>query len=281
VSADSSPADKLPSPEEFLLEVPLYKEYHFNGASHSHIQELAAFKSSVDVYCVECERHSIFWGQGNDKEISPGGVYWPTGDTAAYLKHILRDRDFYVELRCSRVQEHKMLFYFTTRNQKLIKVGQHPSLADLHLKGLHKYRQPLGKEVYKEFARGVGLFAHGVGIGSFVYLRRIFEGLITDAYKGASQEATWDDGIYQRARMDEKIIMLKDHLPQVLVNNAGMYSILSKGIHSLSEDECLKYFNTIKLGIELILDEKIEREEREKKIKGVTDEISRIKGNLS
>lgn len=78
--------------------------------------------------------------------------------------------------------------------------------------------------------------------------------------------------------MDEKIVLLKNHLPQTLVGNAGMYTILSRGIHALSEDDCLKYFDTIRLGIELILDEKIEREERQKKLKRVADELSRIRG---
>ncbi len=37
-----------------------------------------------------------------------------------------------------------------------------------------------------------------------------------------------------------------------------MYSILSKGIHELSEEECLQYFKLMKIGIELILDEQLE-----------------------
>jgi hypothetical protein len=280
VSADSNIEREIPSPEELLLEAPLYKEYHFTGASNSHLQQLASFKSSIDVYCIECKQNSIFWGQGGENWISRGGILLPGADSSQSAKYRLRDRDFYVELRCSRVEEHLMLFYFTTRDQKLMKVGQYPSLADLHLKGIHKYRQPLGKEAYKEFARGVGLFAHGVGIGSFVYLRRIFERLITEAYEKAKQDTGWDDGAYQRARMDEKILLLQGFLPQVLVDNAGIYSILSKGVHSLAEEECLRYFNTIKAGIELILDEKMEREAREKKIKSVTQEIARIKGGL-
>ncbi len=174
-----------------------------------------------------------------------------------------------------------MLFYFMVQDQKLMKVGQRPSIADLQLEGLEKYRQALGKETYREFTKAVGLFAHGVGIGSFVYLRRIFERLVNDAYKIAGQNSGWDESVYQKARMDEKIVLLKGHLPQVLVDNAGIYSILSKGIHSLTEYECLKYFDTVKVGIELILDEKIEREKKQKKIKSVTDAISRIKGNLS
>lgn len=279
MSVDSSNKREIPTSEELLLEAPLYKEYPFTEASHAHLQQLASFNGSVDVYCVECKRHSIFWGQGKDNEISDDYIFLG-GDRTQHIRHALRDRDFYVELRCSRVEKHKMFFYFATRGLKLVKVGQYPSLADLHLESIHKYRQPLGKETYQEFARGVGLFAHGVGIGSFVYLRRIFERLVNEAYERAKQVAGWDEGAYQRARMDEKIVLLKSFLPQVLVDNAGIYSVLSKGIHSLSENECLKYFTVVKTGIELILDEKIEREEREKKIKNVADEISRIKGSV-
>lgn len=60
-----------------------------------------------------------------------------------------------------------------------------------------------------------------------------------------------------------------------------MYSILSMGIHALSEDECLLHFNSLKLGIELIMDEKIEENERQEKRKRVASEISRIKGSVS
>jgi hypothetical protein len=280
MSEDSSTTQEIPTAIELILEVPLYKEYPFTGKSDSRLRYLISFKSSVDIYCIKCKRHSIFWALGEDNEISKEGTFFPSGDPTEYAKHVLRDRDFFIELRCSRVASHKMLLYFTTREQKLIKVGQYPSLADIHLQSIHKYRQPLGKETYQEFARGVGLFAHGVGIGSFVYLRRIFEGLVKEAYEKAKQDTGWDEGAYQRARMDEKIVLLKSFLPQVLVDNAGIYSILSKGVHSLSEDECLKYFTVVKTGIELILDEKIEREEREKKIQNVTAEISRIKGGM-
>ena len=65
-----------------------------------------------------------------------------------------------------------------------------------------------------------------------------------------------------------------------MVDNANIYAILSKGIHELSEEECLEYYATIKMGIELILDEEIQRLERESKIKQITDEIGRIIGNI-
>ena len=37
-------------------------------------------------------------------------------------------------------------------------------------------------------------------------------------------------------------------------------------IHELSEEDCLKHFETLRIGIELILDERIEQCERERKI---------------
>lgn len=45
-----------------------------------------------------------------------------------------------------------------------------------------------------------------------------------------------------------------------------MYGVLSKGIHELSEQECLTYFEGVKLGIELILDDEIELRAKADKI---------------
>ena len=69
---------------------------------------------------------------------------------------------------------------------------------------------------------------------------------------------------------------MKDELPEFLVEHFQIYGILSKGIHELAEDECLKYFNVIKEGIELILDEKVERYEKASKLKKVSAAISEV-----
>jgi hypothetical protein len=73
---------------------------------------------------------------------------------------------------------------------------------------------------------------------------------------------------------------LKTHLPELLVSNTAIYAILSKGTHSLSEHECIEYFDTLKVGIELILDEKIEIEHKERHREILTGEISRIQNKL-
>lgn len=76
--------------------------------------------------------------------------------------------------------------------------------------------------------------------------------------------------------MAEKIQMLKNELPPFLVEHPKIYSILSKGIHELSESDCLKNFETLKLGTELILDQRLEAKEREDKIKATREALGKI-----
>ena len=84
-----------------------------------------------------------------------------------------------------------------------------------------------------------------------------------------------------KARMDDKIQMVKDYLPEFLVENRTLYAILSKGIHDLSEDECLQYFETVKIGIEQILDEKIIAKEKADKAASARAAIQKTHGKLN
>ena len=47
------------------------------------------------------------------------------------------------------------------------------------------YSLILGKQYYNELKRSIGLHSHGVGISSFVYLRRIIEKLVYNAFTSA------------------------------------------------------------------------------------------------
>jgi len=66
--------------------------------------------------------------------------------------------------------------------------------------------------------------------------------------------------------MDDKIDLLKNHLPEILVDNKRVYNILSLGIHELSEKACLAFFDVLKQGIILILEDeaKLRREAKKR-----------------
>jgi hypothetical protein len=140
-------------------------------------------------------------------------------------------------------------------------VGQFPSLADIANDESKIYRDVL-KDDSSEFHKAIGLAAHGVGIGSYVYMRRIFERLIKRRFDEFRAVEGWSEEEFRTKRMDEKIQFLKDHLPPFLVEHARLYLIMSLGVHELNEQECLSYFDVIKHAIIIILEEDKEKKKQ-------------------
>jgi hypothetical protein len=186
-----------------------------------------------------------------------------------------------VEIQCKR-SDTIFTFYilWQPKKKELTKIGQYPSVADFHLYEVKQYTKLLPNEKLKEFTRAIGLAANGIGIGSFVYLRRIFEFLINDAYSNAKKDNKVNDEEFQRARMDEKINLLQDYLPNFLLENKALYPILSLGVHELDEKTCLANFDTLRVSIEIILDEKLSEVKKREKIEMAKKKLAELKGQI-
>lgn len=186
-----------------------------------------------------------------------------------------------LEVKCKR-SDNVFHFYilWIPENSELSKVGQYPSVADFHISEIKQYSKLLTKEKLKEFTRAIGLAANGVGIGSFVYLRRIFEFLILDAYQNAKSENKINEEEFKTARMDKKIEFLEHYLPNFLTENKTVYSILSQGVHNLDEQTCLEHFDTLRVGIEIMLDEKLEEQKKLEKTELAKKKIADLKSKL-
>jgi len=160
----------------------------------------------------------------------------------------------------------------------LTKVGQYPSLADMQNFELRKYQKVL-KENYQELTKAVGLFASGIGIGAFVYLRRVYERLCENIHITCSAVKGWDEAKYQKLHFNEKLDylgefgnpVLPDELAQI---KTKLYGVLSKGVHEYTDEECQELFPYLQIAIELLLDKQLEKIEREKKLSEATMKIS-------
>ena len=109
----------------------------------------------------------------------------PGAKHIAWLENLLfADRWFRMSFACTRETNHRMFFHFIIDEGQLAKVGQYPSIRDLESHSTEKYKKVLEGR-YPEYNTAVGLYAHGIGIGSFVYLRRILEDLIEQAHNEA------------------------------------------------------------------------------------------------
>lgn len=294
--------DQFPTPEEFFLDIPPYLTFPITDSNYQHVLRLEYFSGAIDTFCTRCNRTSVVLRAVDLPPIGPAvrshspddveewlgnSVAWfPSVDDADVLsrerldEYAYRNRNFTAEFACTRDSSHLLFFAFRVQDSSIRKFGQYPSLADLQGNELRRYRRVLSAQRFRELNRAVGLSAHGVGIGSFVYLRRIIEELIEKAHAQATEQPDWDEEDYAKSRVVEKVKMLKSWLPAFLVENSSAYSILSKGIHSLHEQECLDCFSPLKLAIELILDEELEKQEREKKIASVSQDLAKLKGGL-
>lgn len=294
------------SEKEFITNTPLYRAIEF---SEKGIIELEFFEGSIDAFCPLCKQESVFqrlykkpkayiqsrvlgatWRDDYSiQDLLTGTVirleinvrYRLFGEDESIMlaDYLKSHRVIPMNFICSRDNCYPLYYIFSISGKTATKIGQFPSLADLHTGGEKKYRKILGAK-HKEFIRAIRLSANGIGIGSFVYLRRVFEELIERAHIEAKKANDWDEEKYTKSRMDDKIQLLKKYLPSFLVENRKIYKILSKGIHALSEEECLKYYSLIKAGIELMLDEIIEKQDKEEKIAMVQPGIDEIHKEL-
>jgi len=234
------------------------------------------FEGAVDAYCPKCRCKSVFRIKGptysSDREKAAAEL--PKYGVIVVTASCQRDSTVLVGHSCRE----EMYVCFRRSDDKIIKIGQFPSRAALDFGTLDAAFGELDDEFREELGRAIGLRAHGIGIGSFVYLRRIFEELLEQAHLQARTEPGWSEDTYTKARVAERITLLQRYLPPRLVQAVSLYGILSKGIHELTEAECLDLFDPVMQAIHYILSERREKKEFEKTIRQLNQKRAEHQG---
>ncbi len=246
--------------EELVWEKSLYSGVEVaegNLSSHKILYDILYGSQTHDAHCVMCGRPSTFKRDGRDDIFE---LYSNTGKSLNWGNKTdpsLETWQQSVQFWCQRDNGHGYTFFFDLRNGVLQKVGQVPSLEDISGADLEKYRKVLDKQHFSDLRRAGGLASHGIGIGAFVYLRRIFEKLIFDHYKQFAETYGPIEN-FENLRMLEKVEALSGVLPEAAQEFKQVYSILSKGVHELDEETCKTYFPVVKAIIISILEEDLQ-----------------------
>ncbi|ABE61220.1 hypothetical protein Nham_0324 [Nitrobacter hamburgensis X14] len=252
----SEPKDFV-SLQHFLFETPIYTPLKLQPGHFPRGDNLRG-------YCPHCKDESIFKVRfGNTPSI-------PSNEVMAEF-----------QCKCVQNESHVLRFNLRIYRDTVEKCGQFPSYATIEQGSIKGLRKLIPGEDGAELARAIGLASHGVGIGSFVYVRRIFERVIKRKFEELRDSENWPVDALDGKRLDERIQLMKDHLPDFLVRNQKLYGILSLGIHELNEQDCLDFFTIAYSSIKFILDEdrrkreeKAERAEAERAIAGYKPPIS-------
>lgn len=282
---------------DFLVNKGLYDEIEITKDNIYELADLVGGYVKIDIYCPKCGESRVFsceaipyyWYDEHNERIlarylEEEIISWQsiqnirnphysddTEKTWTWTNNSLKDdtRIMVFKFFCAMDNTHHLDYIVLTDGNKMKKIGQYPSVADLSFPELKEYRKVMTKEDEKELKRAIGLFASGIGVGSFVYLRRIFERIIVTASNKALEEGKIKEEDFGKAHVDEKIKMLAEYLPKSLVNSPVFYGIVSKGIHELNEVDCLEFFPVMQSFIMMILrqwEKKRRDEEEEKKL---------------
>lgn len=264
----------------FLLEKGLYDSIEITKENIYELADLVGGHVRINTYCPKCKDSRVFScetinvyckdGDGGIDEFSledqiitnqkylnaPKPRFVDTPEEPWQWKNwIIADavRVMVFKFCCSMDESHRLDFVVTVEGNIMRKIGQYPSVADLTMPELKIYKKVMNKDDERELKRANGLYASGIGIGSFVYLRRIIERIVVKAGEMAIEEGKINEKEFNQARIGEKIKLLSDYLPKGLCENPVFYGIVSKGIHELSEEECLKYFPIMNSFILMVL----------------------------
>ncbi|WP_162901335.1 hypothetical protein [Breoghania sp. L-A4] len=219
---------------EFVFDFPLYSKIKYiNDFSGADILKLQ--NEHIEGFCNICKRTRIFYcisvksGMQTLMRQHPNGIVYhqEVGGNISFVRY-----------ECSADKDHVIDVIMKLDVAYWQKIGQYPTLADISKAELRKYRSVLTSEYQSELNKAIGLASHGANIGAFVYLRRVFEGLIE---LRAIEQNMAEMKEFKEARIGEKIDLLKEHLPKIMVDNKKIYGMLSAGVHDYTEDKCGGY----------------------------------------
>jgi hypothetical protein len=272
---------------ELLSSSPLYEGITLTHDDWGAVRNVFCKHLQADLYCPECKNVSTFRTQlpgvaSNAHRIEAQEAMSKVMNLLNWEQKIWETKqeiDFPLTMFCSRSPLHIAKYYFLLHDGELIKIGQRPSLADMASAEVRKYQKVLGSERVQELQRAIGLAAHGVGIGSFVYLRRIFESLVEEHRKATDPDGTLFPDWNQK-RMGDRIKALASSLPVFLVSNTQLHGVLSAGVHTLSDDQCRAAFPVVKAAILLILQQDHERAEKAKMEKTLAADLTKLGSQL-
>lgn len=229
----------------------------------------------IDGYCCECGKESVFHStsrfENEDKKMHVSSYNGVWGAVFTCQRHA--DHKIHIIFEIDVVSEYQKSNYGKSLKEiiagSIVKIGQSPSHADISNGGLSAYKKVLNGIDRTEFVRANGLAAHGVNIGSFVYLRRVFERLLHRARERAGENI--DREAFESSRVAEKIEILSEYLPPFMAENTRVYGILSKGIHELDEKTCGKLYSLLKQSCLLMLEQEKDLAEQ----RALEDELSK------
>jgi len=221
----------------------------------------------VELYCPICQEKRVFKCGDTDKY-----GYDLNQNSTTRNKAVLTKSNLLIIYNFSCEYNHRFrMIMETLGNNELIKIGQFPSPMFFSDKINNDIFKILDKNEKNYYLLSVKSHNNNLNIASFVYLRRVFESLLDKAIK---QSNTNFDGMKTKEKIKQ---LVKEGLLNDMLMNTGynvLYSLLSDGVHNLSEEQCKEQYELLKSAVEIILEDEIYKRNLEKRKKSIGNLLS-------
>jgi len=233
--------------KEFFEKVPPYKEEEIDDFNLTKYSPVKGNKPELNLFCDKCNGERFF-------ETNSSYVFTENSRIVEYI---------YYCKNCDNSFKHftilaQLLEEGDLSKGILMKIGEYPVFG-----------QPIPSKVISligpdkdNFIKGKRCEEQGLGIGSYAYYRRVIETqknrIIDQLIKICKQSNKYEKLIeqFEKAKKENQfstaIGMIKQNLPDSLLIDGNnplklLHSALSKGVHELTDDECLERANIIRI----------------------------------
>lgn len=238
--------------QEFYRDVPHYKAVIITDVRNND----GSTYVDIVLHCDKCGGDRVFKRVQNTNQFNRlvvEDIYWDGLESGhAFNRYICRNCSSYVKL-------YALAFENSDKGEFIcVKIGELPK---------HDFKAPstfmsfIGKNRELYF-KGKTCELQGCGVGAFAYYRRLVEyqknSLFDKIIQVAKQQKMSQDFVssLESAKSESQFIKTKDIVNKVwpeALNLGGqnpmylLYSLLSEGVHELSDDECLSKAHDIRL----------------------------------
>ena len=176
--------------------------------------------------------------------------------------------------KCPSCSE-KLYCIYEYKEGGIFKLTEVPEVSKTENHILEKYKIIKSPFPYaQELMAAKKLHSKKSEIGAFIYLRRCLENYINSLLK--------DEDLCTKLTFSEKIKKVKDEIDEnVYPGLKVLYSILSKTIHELTEDECREFFDVLFVSITTLLDNEVEKIKRKENSEKMAKELNKINSKIS
>jgi hypothetical protein len=236
---------KLVTPEEFITRWPLYTIAPVNGfyppsRFNLHCDNPKCQMQATTTWMVQLDTQYVSLGSDGDFK----WVWYQCGScTKNYLVVMYKELQFENRSKAGTTRR------ITTRIQK---IGQYPALSVDIPKGIENNLGPDGISLYK---KGLVNRNAGYGLGAVTYIRRVVEDKTNELIEVAAKLAESHNveakvveqirrAATERTTYDQKLKIAATVLPSSLLIDginplSELYSLVSEGVHGLTEAECI------------------------------------------